>query len=298
MALYSHKDYKDKPFLATAAIGSMLGSGCMNLFIGAGVSKGFGLPEWVVLIARILGKGDDTTFVESLRGKSDKELAKMVDSLDQEASKNQFLKLVHEALYRDVDKNLISQLSKSPLLLSVTALLTGSCRGRIDRVFTYNYDDLIEQYLKLLGHAICRRVSPDDFSTKADVEINHVHGFLPQNWKPNGNPTELVLSEKSYRNRRAGIDEGWSSYVEHCLYSKAGLFIGLSGDDSVILDVLKRAQKNCHRTVDYSGYWLLTPDAYDRNESSIVEVGMCPVRISKEQLPEFVFKVCQDALNV
>ena len=32
--------------------------------------------------------------------------------------------------------------------------------------------------------------------------------------------------------RRALIDEGWANCIVHALYSKIGLFLGLSGDDS------------------------------------------------------------------
>lgn len=230
---------------------------------------------------------------------SDKDLARLVDPIDRNEQRLEYLRAVYKALYDTVEPTLTERLSKSPLLLAVAALLTGSCRGRIDRVFTYNYDDLLEQYLAMLGYVICRRTDPYDYSTRADVEVNHVHGFLPQEWNKHDDAGDLILSEKSYRNRRAGIDEGWSACIEQTLFSKAALFLGLSGDDGTILDVVARARKRTKRAVDtdYHGYWLLAPEAYDRNCSAILDVGMCPIPIDKEALPNFVFDVCQKALT-
>lgn len=263
------------------------------LFLGAGVSSGFGLPSWIQLIGRILEKTEDATFMEDLSKKSDKDLAKMVDPFDDESPS--YVTKVHKALYSQVVPDVSTRLAQSSLLLGVAALMTGSCRGRINCVMTYNYDDLLRQYLRMLGYSVCVRVLPTDLSTWCDVEINHIHGYLPQ-FEQNGSKGEdLVLSEKSYRKRRAFIGEGWSSYVEKCLYSRIGLFLGLSGDDSTILDILKRAQRGIRRACAYTGYWLMTPDAYARNHQSILDVGMCPICLPVQSFPEFIFGVCEKA---
>lgn len=291
--MHSEADYKADPFLAVEAVGALLRASCLNLFLGAGVSAGFGLPFWRLLVARILGHGDDAAFIEGLRGKSDRDMGRLIDAVDDSTAN--YVSTVYDALYKDVSEGLLEQLQKSPLLLAVAALLTGTYRGRIHHVFTYNYDNLLEQYLNMLGYTVSVRTGPTDYSFKSDVEINHVHGFLPQSWTPASKLPELILSERSYRGRRSEIDEGWSSYVEHSFYSKAGLFLGLSGDDSATLDIFERAKKRVQRSADYNGYWLLTPDAYERNAGPIREVGMCPVPIEKEKLPTFVFQVCQAA---
>ena len=294
----SYNEYKTNPFLAIPSVAGLLGSGRLELFLGAGVSKGFGLPDWITLLGRILGRGSDADYLAEIRAKSASDQIKLIDPLDDGTTK--YLSTVHKALYHEVKPNLLEQLPQSPLLLAIAALLTGSCRGRVQSVFTYNYDDLLEQYLRLLGYRVCVRTAPTDFSTWADVEINHVHGHLPQTWTEADKAVECILSEKSYRNRRSGIDEGWSSYVAHRLYSRVGLFVGLSGEDGSILDYLKRAQKVLNATAtrpkDYYGYWLMTPDAFARNETSILDVGMCPIPIEKDRVAQFIFGVCEEAL--
>jgi hypothetical protein len=291
--VHSEKDYEADPFLAVEAVGALLRAGCLNLFLGAGVSAGFGLPYWRLLVARILGHGDDAAFIEGLRGKSDHDMGRLIDDVDN--GQVDYISRVYGALYDDVSDTLLDQLQRSPLLLAVAALTTGTYRGRIQHVFTYNYDDLLEQYLNMLGYLVRIRTGHSDYSYKSDVEINHVHGFLPQNWTVDSKLPDIVLSERSYRGRRSGIDEEWSSYVEHSLYSKAALLLGLSGDDSGTLDIFERAKKRVRRSDDYNGYWLLTPDAYVRNAQPIREVGMCPISIEKDQLPTFIFRVCQAA---
>lgn len=291
--VYAYKDYVTDPFLATNALGQLLHDGALRLFLGAGASSGFGLPEWKMLIARILEKDGDAAFLAELDKKSSTEMCKLLDDIDDRSKAYQ--QRVQHALYQDVPATLDEQLLKSPLLLAVTAMITGSCRGRVESVITYNYDDLLEQYLGLLGYSICRRTRPDEVSTRADLEVNYPHGILPQGWTGVGDLPEIILSNKSYRKKRAGIDEGWSAIIEYGLYSKIGLFIALSGDDDSILDVLQRTNKNLTRPDDYNSYWLLTPDAFDRNHKSLLDVGACPIRLEKEKIAKFVFKVCQDA---
>jgi SIR2-like domain len=293
VSVYSYPDYLENPFLATDALGQLLGRSALRLFLGAGVSQGFGLPGWKTLIARILSRDTDSTFVADWDKKPIMDLRKLLDLVDDGSAT--YVAKIHGAIYRDVKPDLLEQLQVSPLLLAVAALMTGAHRGRVDSVVTYNYDDLLEQYLKMLGLAVCCRVLPDELSTRADVEINYVHGRLPQSWEVLNPVPEIVLSEKSYRARRSEIDAGWSAMVEHALYSKIGFFIGLSGDDSATLDIFKRAQTRIKRNEDYTGYWLLTPGAFERNSSDIKEVGMCPIRLEKERIPQFVFAICQHA---
>jgi hypothetical protein len=142
--LYSYSDYLDDPFLATDEIGNFLRSSALRLFLGAGASKGFGLPEWKMLIARVLGKDMDANFVADLDA-TITDLRRLIDPVD-DGSK-EYVRRVQKALYNGVRRNLLKQLQKSPLLLAVAALITGMHRGRIDSVITYNYDDLLEQYL-------------------------------------------------------------------------------------------------------------------------------------------------------
>ncbi len=296
MEIYSHTDYLDSPFLAVSAIGAYLRAGSLNLFLGAGVSKGFGLPAWTELVARIVGKEDNMEYMARLGSMSDNELSREVDACDN--GNGTYANAVHQALYKTVAPTLLDQLSSSPLLLAVTALLTGTRRGRVQTVFTYNYDDLLEQYLRLLGYSLCVRNSPSDYSTHADAEINHVHGYLPQHEGEVPMSEDVVLSAKSYRRRRAAIDQGWSAAVEASLFSRVGLFLGLSASDSSMFDILARAKSKIERGEEYHGYWLLTSEAYAQNASDVLDVGMCPIRLDKEELPRFVFEVCQEAALV
>jgi SIR2-like domain len=292
--IYSDKDYALQPLLAAPALGQLLHDGALGLFIGAGVSSGFGLPKWKELIARILAKEHDADFVASLATKSTPDLCRLINPIDDGSPS--YVETVHKALYRDVKPRLADQLVRSPLLLAVAALITGSCRGRVDSITTYNYDDLLEQYAHTLGYTTCRRTQFDDLSTRADVEINYPHGSLPQSWTPEDDLPQIILSNQSYRDRRTEIRNGWSSLIQHKLYTKIGLFVGLSGDDDDIIDNVQRAKNQLERGSDYNAYWLLTPDAFQHNKDVILHAGSCPIPLQVDDIPRFLFEVCQKAL--
>lgn len=295
--IYSFEEYARNPSLAIPQLGQFLRTSAFCLFLGAGASNGFGLPGWKELVARILNKDSDPIFRDELERRSLKDLPLLLDDVDDGSSG--YYERVHEALYRDASPDLSDQLMRSPLLLAVAAMMTGAHRGRITSVVTYNYDDLLEQYLRMLGLSVCKRLRPDELSTRADVELNYVHGNLPQHWEdPSKFAAEsLVLSNKSNIKRGAEVDKGWSASVESELYSKLGLFLGLSGDDDSMLVTLTRATERIKRNEDYIGYWILTPDAFERNKDRILRVGVCPIPLNKEQIPKYIFEICQAAAN-
>lgn len=292
--VFSCRDFAQSPQRAIPKLGQLLKRGSFCLFLGAGASSGFGLPGWKELIARILDKDDDPEFLKELSQRSVRDLDLLLDDIDDGSPA--FYDHVHKALYKDVSPNLSDQLSQSRLLLAIAALMTGAHRGRINSVITFNYDDLLEQYLKMLGLTVCRRLRPDQLSTRADAEINYVHGNLPQDLVLSAlSPTSLVLSRKSYIRRGAQVDKGWSARVENVLYSKLGLFVGLSGDDDSMLSTLTRAREQIHRDEDHIGYWILTPDAFARNSKRVAETGVCPIPLEIPDIPTFLFKTCQAA---
>ena len=292
---YSYSDYVGDPFRATHALGDLLGRGALRLFLGAGASCGFGLPDWKTLIARVTKRDTDSAFVAGLKDKDTMELGRLVNKVDD--GSESYIDLVRASLYRDASPDLLVQLQQSRLLLAIGALMTGSCRGRIESVVTYNYDDLLEQYLWMLGYSACRRVRPSDLSTRSDVVVDYVHGCVPQQKKTGDGAPQIVLSAQSFIERRADIDEGWPASVIAGLMSKIGLFVGLSGNDTTMIEQITRAKNKgfTTRLDDYNAYWLLTPDAFDRNGEMILKAGSCPIRLDKDVIPDLLLAVCRHA---
>ena len=150
--IYGYEDYCADAFLAASAIGALLRESKLMLLLGAGASAGFGLPEWGLFVARLLGVDGDQDKVRRLEAANDKELGRRIDEIDNATP--EYVDGIHAALYREVEQDLLDQLVRSPLLLAVAALITGQARGRIDIITTYNYDDLLEQYLGMLGYSV------------------------------------------------------------------------------------------------------------------------------------------------
>ena len=296
---YGHSDFEKDSFLATSVIGKHLRQGALNLFLGAGVSMGFGFPSWSRLVARVVEFDDAPTKdvtssqLKQYRDKGADELMRLVDDYDD--GSHDYMKRVHRALYFRVAESLLDKLQQTPQLFALGAMITGSCRGRVKTVVTYNFDDLLEQHLRMLGYSYCTRFEPDTLSTRADVEINHVHGLVPQELDDSADGSHIVLSKRSFRKRQAFLETGWPAYIVQGLAAKVGLFIGQSGDDNSVLTYLERANSDIRRPHGYLGYWLLTPDAYSRNAKTLTEVNMCPIRLEKADIPRFLFAVCEAA---
>lgn len=293
MSNYGLEDYKRQPFHATEAIAELLHHGALRLFLGAGVSQGFGLPNWKQLLVRLVGD-------EANPSSTHESLQRALNAIDD--GSEAYVRKVHEALYRDAPEDLGDLLPRSPLLLGIAAMTTGAHRGRVESIVTYNYDDVLEQYMRMLGLKVCPRMLPDSLSVRCDLEINYVHGRLPQDLDPGGGLAtrpDIMLSEKSFRTKRATIDEGWSALVEHGLRSKVGLFIGLSGNDGTPLDLLERLKRKVDgRRQDFLGYWLLTPRAYAANAETISSVQVCPIKLRADEIPKFIFRTCTAAASL
>lgn len=295
-------DFAANPRLAVGPIATCLQDGVLTLLLGAGVSTGFGLPNWFELVMRLAGiQHGSPAYLEYLaryegNALPDQELQELVDRVDDGSTT--YLDKVRQALYAQMQPDLARQLSTSPLLLAVAALTTGTTRGRVDVVTTYNFDDVLEHYVQMLGHSVRIRTNESDLVGRADVTINHPHGFVPRDISRSHSTTQPILSAKAYREKRAQIDAGWSDYIAHVLTQKVALFVGLSGRDSSILDLLHRISKRWKADGRRpGGYWILTPSDYDKYGPQIAEENVIPLRFEIDEIPMFIFDVCRRAVE-
>jgi len=277
-------------------IATCLGEGSLALFVGAGASKGVGLPLWWELVktcaeAAGLPHDDisDQTPNETLR-------SKMEDVEAQSADSSQYLSLVHNSLYEGVqyDQSIVAH----RLLIAFGALLMSSRRGSIRKVVTFNYDDVLEWYLGLHGFStqiICKQPI---LERDVDVGIYHVHGFLPKDLPQTQWSDSIILSKYSYDERMSDHTNLWKHVIQHVLLSKIGLFVGLSGNDPTfgpfLLDV-KRSLATEGVDARPTAFWLLTK----KDEASAAELhrrNVVPLFFdSPDDFPGFLLSVCQKA---
>ena len=216
--------------------------GNISLFLGAGVSMAAGLPGWNTLLERMLSETNgyqdhlDSTDLDNISnacGFSSIVLGRFVKAYHENhgssnLSKDKFIAIIRNALYKDFDIN-----QKSDLLCQLTRLIK---TGYISEVITYNFDNILETYLEndnIECYPIFKNNAPQQ-----RFPIYHVHGFIPQQKEDLDTPMP-VLSEEQYHEVYANA-YNWGNIEQlHALNRTTCFFIGLSMNDPNLRRILE-----------------------------------------------------------
>lgn len=235
----------------------------LALFLGAGVSKDAGIPQWNELINALLSKMIASRIN---KGKDSEMLSQHLDAVIDLAHKNQenspitqmryikgafshaeYNKLVHEVLYSKKPR------ANTDLLNSIAAVCTPR-RNHIGvkGIITYNFDDLLERCLcreKVQTNII---TCEDDISIPDKLSIFHVHGYMPKKFDDNNPNAELIFSEEDYH--RVYRDAYcWSNLAQlNYLREHTCLFIGCSLTDPNLRRLLDVAKRNNEKPRHYA----------------------------------------------
>jgi hypothetical protein len=125
----SFRDPRD--FLA-----SQLTAGRLALVLGAGMSSGFGLPQWSRL-AEILGERLNVVRPDKVSDESFAEMLWRATGKDDDV----FAEHVKTALYSEYG-GAEDDLANAPLLASIGALAQSAKRGKVSNIVSFNFDDL------------------------------------------------------------------------------------------------------------------------------------------------------------
>ena len=198
-------------------------AGRLGLFLGAGASDFFGLPNWQTLVTRIatsVGEGTPPVGFNPIN----KAEALRVKYFAERPS--DFNAAVKNALYqgKTLDFSVISQ---NRLLSAVGSLVMASRRGSAAKVFTLNFDDLLELYLEFHGFTTATVHDACHWAQKEDVVIYHPHGFLPLAHTEESE--SIVLGTTSFH--EIMLSDSWRPIIETALRQHSFLYIGISGDD-------------------------------------------------------------------
>jgi len=197
--------------------------GRLGIFLGAGVSAFYGLPEWTELVNRLsrrLGEpdlegGDDPIVrVGALRARHFKD------------KKDEFLAAVKADLYEGKTLD-FEQIRKNDTLAGIGSLVMSSKRGSAAKVITLNYDDLLENYLEFHGFVTSSVWRQAHWANADDVTVYHPHGFLPLA-PERRDSDDIVLGTEQYYDV---MKSQWRPLLETFLRTHTFLYIGLSGAD-------------------------------------------------------------------
>lgn len=289
-------DELEVPEHAIEYLSKTLYNGSLVLFLGAGVSKGFKLPDWKELISKLLLKKglqplDPKANSDHLQSAADRVLSKCKDE-------EEFIDLIHDILYENPNSFSKETLFTNPLLLSILSLLIGSKRGHVKRVITLNYDNILEWFLKVFGFSVKTVFDLPSVEGSEDVRIYHPNGYIPYS-KIDSNRSNFVVLGKSSANIRLGTpSDPWFELTRHLLSTGVCLFVGLSTNsltDRSLAPLLETVGKLTSNNRPL-GIWLLKEYPDDDIKISFTNSNIVPI-VFKEynEIHNFLLKISEKA---
>lgn len=266
--------------------------GRLGLFLGAGVSNDFDLPDWKTLVRRIaVAKGEPNPL-------NDFDPVEKAGALKVRfGSDEAFNAAVKDALYqgRTLD---FAKISENRLLSAIGSLVMASQRGSAAKVFTLNFDDLLELYLEFHGFTTAIVHNGCHWARNEDVVVYHPHGFLPLGHDVDSE--SIVLGTTDFH--KIMTSDEWRPVIETSLRQHTFLYLGLSGDDMHLRSHWTELG-NHHAIKDdrvcYHGVRFTTGSPDNDVGTLTKDWGIYThVLDNYGQLPEFLFKICQKARDI
>jgi len=265
-------------------------AGRLGLFLGAGVSQFYGLPDWDTLMDRLCKKNGEAF------GPKDDAIAKAgyLRANYYRNDRERFKKDLSGALYEDKVLD-FATIRQNPTLAAIGALVMSSKRGSAAKVFTLNYDDLLENYLEYHGFTTAIVWSDRHWAHNDDVTIYHPHGFLPLAHREESD--DVVLGANDYH--RIMQSDLWKPLLRTALRTHTFIYIGLSGTDMHLQHLLEGLaeqhaiadERVAFHTVRFSisGKKDETGPVLETNGVFTHEI------VNYDALPDFLFRICQAA---
>lgn len=264
--------------------------GRLGLFLGAGVSQFYGLPDWGALMTGLAERHDETF----KKGDDPIGKAAYLRSKYYKRDKDGFLGDLREELYKGASLD-FARIRENATLAAIGSLVMSSKRGSAAKVFTLNYDDLVEIYLEYHGFTTAIVWSERHWARNEDVTIYHPHGFLPladRTWSK-----DVVLGSSEYH--AIMQSDYWRPLLQTDLRTHTFLYIGLSGTDMHLQHLLE-AIDGKHAIEDervlYHTVRFALSDKPDEIGPVLEGKGVHTHLLTDyDALPDFLFRICQVA---
>lgn len=266
--------------------------GQLTLALGAGVSFAFGLPQWDALTATAAGK----IGVPPQPGVRNEMLAQqMLTRLGND--RLAFASHVRTVLYDRYDITLHGLLTH-PLLVAIGSICTGSGRGSIREIVTFNFDDLLEHYLLYYGFLAQSIDIFPAWESRADVRVYHPHGLLPNDFtKAIRHP--IVYAQEDFDAVVGDAKSDLRRTVLNVFSRHTCLFLGLSGNDQNLTNILREV-KQIHPSIRRGDLWWgfrFSDDENDPCRDLWARHGVFQITVppSYGEVPMWLLETCQTA---
>lgn len=208
--------------------------GSLSLILGAGVSIAFELPNWNKLIANM-------EYLMKLKCPAElDDNMKKAGWLKMKCKDNtEYIKFVRSALYKDTKAFDMKSMKENKTLNAITALSANSIRGYVRNILTFNFDDILETYLRSQGRIVTTYTEGNKYNENSDVNIYHIHGYLPNPNSDEKCSSNIIFDKESYDDIKDYKSWDWYPKVANLLRTNTCIFIGLSGNDENMERFLK-----------------------------------------------------------
>ena len=250
------------------------------------------LPSWGTLLDDILPLSESQSDNSTATTLPDK--AEIIKVRHFNNDNDQFMAAVRDALYIDFAID-YETLRKQSLLASVASLLMISSRNNTAQVITYNFDDVLEIYLRYHGFDTESVIEANCWASRSQVCINHLHGYLP--YSEEQSSTNIVLDAQSFNSQTNSL---WDHKVLNIMRRRFCIFVGLSGDDPHFQSLLTQAE-NPHPAIildglPYFGITFLLESNSDTPDKVLLWKNrkIYPKVVSTwDEVPSYLFSICQ-----
>lgn len=272
-----------------AVLAECLVNGSLALFLGSGVSSGLGLPKWKTLVERCA----DIAAIPIKPGECDTtEGILEISNRIEESPGVDFPSVVHQALYKDSKDGAACFLNQH-LLIAIGSLVMKARRGSVSEVLTFNFDDVLERYLRLHGCSSQVISQLPTLMRSTDVTVYHPHGFLPLDYRLRDGA--LIFSGDSFDTRLGSALDPWTHMTSELLLRRVGLFIGLSPDGPNLGPLMTQVRTKLNETRP-SGFWFVASENWEAHCQKIVRWHGIPIKVNNySDIPLFLLRVCQQA---
>lgn len=289
-----------EPSYAVKELASRLVDGTLVLFVGAGTSMDFGMPDWIAFanaFRKEVGLGETLTKeskTEDIQSAIDEALDKIGNSAPEK------IRIIRKVLYPDPTALDVNSALSHRLAVALCGLLIGARRGHVKKVVTFNYDSMLEWYLSLFGFNVRAIANLPADEGSEDVRIYHPHGFVPHPSLATYRDSEDAIVGLEDANLRASGDEWWDKERE-LLLTGMGLFVGLSANafsDRAFQPHIARVSKQIGNSRPV-GFWIVDGELSETDKKTFLRYDVVPVNIKdRSDIPAFILGICQAALEL
>lgn len=301
-----HLMYKPR---AIEHLSVQLNRGTISLFLGAGISKGIGLPDWPELIESL-----NIEYHKSTNKKFDINTYQPLVSVDSTAIELQeiaddiitrvnniekFHDILQKALYpENISFNADSNFFNQKLLSAIGALMIGSKRGRVKNVITFNFDNILEWYLNIFGYIAKIIYKLPKLEGDEDVRIYHPHGFIPHPDMNLKRSDFSILGLNSVSKRLGEQGDPWFEKTRHLMRASTCLFVGMSErtfKDMAIAPLINTVGQEV-RAERPLGFWIIYGKLKDNQRNNFLKNNVVPIELNTEnEITDFIFSICQES---